>query len=189
MIIKAINVNFNVVFVQHLEQEGHDPATYKFELTTADGKTPVKKSRRTESAKEPDVEETPVIEDMIVQDTAGDDDDNEQTPAINQDTQSIEKIEKSEEKMDVDTSKTNRKRDMKDDSEATQAKKACMDKEIKTEDDHKIENNTDAEDSINLDIGDDELLNEEVCFYVFKVNVTLPLKASKISNGYMMEVD
>ncbi|KPJ10793.1 SAFB-like transcription modulator [Papilio machaon] len=147
---------------KHLEEEGHDPATYKFELSSSDGKTPVKKSRRTESAKEPDSEETPVMEDMIVQDTAGDEDDNEQTLESSQNTKSVEKKEKSEEKMDVDDiSKTNRKRELKDDSEATQAKKSCMDKEIKTEDDHKIENNTDAEDSINLDIGDDELLNEE----------------------------
>ncbi|XP_013166229.1 PREDICTED: scaffold attachment factor B1-like isoform X1 [Papilio xuthus] len=147
---------------KYLEEEGHDPATFKFELSTSDGKTPVKKNRRTESAKEPDSEETPVMEDMIVQDTAGDEDDIEQTPESSQNTKIVEKKEKSEEKMDVDdTSKINRKREMKDDPEATQAKKACMDKEIKTEDDHKIENNTDAEDSINLDIGDDELLNEE----------------------------
>ncbi|KAI5645777.1 RNA recognition motif domain-containing protein [Phthorimaea operculella] len=58
--------------------------------------------------------------------------------------------------MDVDSAeKTNRKRDLKDESEATQPKKPCLD------DDHKTENNTDAEDSINLDLGEDELLNEE----------------------------
>lgn len=125
------------------------------------------------------------MEDMIVQDTDGDVEDSGQSTVVKQDN-----IEKTEERMEVEeTSKASRKRELKDDSDTTEAKKPCMEKEAKNEDDHKAENNTDAEDSINLDLGDDELLNEEVCFYVFKVNVMLPPVASKLSNGYMMEVD
>lgn len=131
------------------------------------------------------------MEDMIVQDTDGDVEESEQSTVVKQSSAlKQDNIEKTEERMEVEeTSKASRKRELKDDSDTTEAKKPCVEQEAKNEDDHKAENNTDAEDSINLDLGDDELLNEEVCFYVFKVNVMLPSVASKISNGYMMEVD
>ena len=93
--------------------------------------------------------------------------------------------------MEVDESEKSitRKRESKEETEATEAKKQCLDKDVKNEEDHKTENNTDAEDSINLDIGDDELLNEEVRFYVFKVNFSLSSSKPKISNGFLMEID
>ncbi|XP_072933435.1 uncharacterized protein Saf-B isoform X2 [Epargyreus clarus] len=147
-----------VVLIQrlskHLEEQGHDPATYKFELSSAEVKTPAKRTRRIESSVEPEAEETPAMEDMIVQDAAGEEED--------ADSESVtKKNQNKKDVMDVDESeKTSRKRENKDETEATQAKKACIDKD-KNDDDHKTENNTDAEDSINLDIGDDELLNEE----------------------------
>ncbi|XP_068619844.1 scaffold attachment factor B2 isoform X3 [Battus philenor] len=148
---------------KHLEEEGHDPTTYRFELGSIESKTPSKKSRRIESSAEADSEDTPAMEDMIVQDTAGEEEDTEQSADTNQGSKvSHEEKVTLEENMEVDDiGKVSRKRENKDDSEATQAKKPCMDKENKNEDDHKIENNTDAEDSINLDLGEDELLNEE----------------------------
>ncbi|XP_026332118.1 SAFB-like transcription modulator isoform X2 [Hyposmocoma kahamanoa] len=139
---------------KYLEEEGHDPTTYKFDLSGIDKNT-VKRARRVESSIEPDSEETPTMEDMIVQDDAGQEEEvslqreatSEHVPPADNNTQ-----------MDVDDSdKTNRKREHKEEiDEASEAKKPCLDN-----DDHKNENNTDAEDSINLDIGDDELLNEE----------------------------
>lgn len=165
-----------------MEEEGHDPATYKFELANSDSKTPSKKARRSESTIEQETEETPAMEDMIVQDDAGDDEETEQKETDGQNAEA---------KMEVDdTEKTARKRDMKDDSEASEPKKACLDKDVK-EDDHKTDN-TDAEDSINLDLGEDELLNEEVRYYFFSVSVQLPSPKSKsngVSNGFMMEID
>lgn len=96
--------------------------------------------------------------------------------------QNVETMEESE--------KQSRKRESKDEPEAIEAKKPCLNKDDKQqEEDHKGENNMDAEDSINLDLGDDELLNEEVCFYVFKVNFSLPSRKTIVTNGYMMEVD
>lgn len=163
-----------------MEEEGHDPTTFKFELVNTDAKTPAKKTRRSESTIEQEAEETPAMEDMIVQDDAGEDDE----------TESKEK--NAEAKMDVDE-KTARKREMKDDSEASEPKKVCIDKEVK-EEDHKTDN-TDAEDSINLDLGEDELLNEEVRFYFFSVTVQLPSKSisngvsNGMSNNFMMEID
>lgn len=174
-----------------MEEQGHDPATYTFELS-GDAKTPAKRSKRSESAVEPpdDADETPALEDMIVQDTAEEEESTENT----EDNQEVAPLNspKPDAKMDVDEGvKVSRKRESKDEPEATQAKKPCTDKDAKIEE--KIENNTDAEDSINLDIGDDELLNEEVCFYVFKVTVTLPPSKANYSNGYsngfMMEID
>lgn len=122
------------------------------------------------------------MEDMIVQDDAGDDDETDAKETGEQNAG---------EKMEVDDNKnTTRKREIKDDSEASEPKKACIDKEIK-EEDHKTDN-TDAEDSINLDLGEDELLNEEVRFYFFSVTVQLPSSKSisnGVSNGFMMEID
>lgn len=170
-----------------MEEEGHDPATFSFELTTVETKTPTKKTRRSESTNpvEQESEETPAMEDMIVQDDAGEEDEIEQT-----DKKQNKGSPKADSKMEVDeTEKMNRKRELKEEPEATQPKKPCLDKDAKSEDDHKIENNTDAEDSINLDLGEDELLNEEVRFYFFSVTVKLPPVTSKISNGFMMEID
>lgn len=170
---------------KHLEEEGHDPATFKFELTTVEPKTPAKRTRRAESTVEPESEETPAMEDMIVQDDAGEEEETEQG-----DKKQNKSSPKPEATMEVEEpEKVNRKREIKEEPEATQPKKACLEKDTRNEDDHKVENNTDAEDSINLDIGDDELLNEEVRFYFFSVTVKLPPVASKISNGFMMEVD
>lgn len=125
------------------------------------------------------------MEDMIVQDDAGEEEETEQgdvkpnvTNSHAEDTMEVEEPEK-----------LNRKRELKEEPEATEAKKPCLDKDTTNEEDHKLENNTDAEDSINLDIGDDELLNEEVRFYFFSVTVKLPPVTSKISNGFMMEID
>ncbi|KAM3961207.1 uncharacterized protein ACR2FA_004760 [Aphomia sociella] len=145
---------------KHLEEEGEDPTTFKFELAT-ETKTPNKRTRRSESTVEQDSEDTPAMEDMIVQDDAGEEEEIEQADS-HEDVQTDEGQQKqTENKMDVDE-KLSRKREIKDDGEATQPKKPCVDKESKSEDDHKAtENNTDAEDSINLDLGDDELLNEE----------------------------
>lgn len=167
---------------QYLEEEGHDPTTYKFDLSGIDKNT-VKRARRVESSIETDSEETPTMEDMIVQDDAGQEEEvslqreatSEHVPPADNNTQ-----------MDVDDiDKTNRKREHKEElDEASEAKKPCLDN-----DDHKNENNTDAEDSINLDIGDDELLNEEVRFYFFRVTVTLPAINTKVSNGFIMEID
>lgn len=174
-----------------MEEQGHDPATYAFELSV-ETKTPSKRSRRSESAVEPtDTDETPALEDMIVQDTAEEEESTENTED-NHEEALLNSPAKADAKMEVDESeKVSRKRESKDEPEATQAKKQCTDKDAKIEE--KIENNTDAEDSINLDIGDDELLNEEVCFYVFKVTVTLPSAKANYSNGYsngfMMEID
>ncbi|KAJ0172250.1 hypothetical protein K1T71_012223 [Dendrolimus kikuchii] len=139
---------------KHLEEEGHDPATFKFELST-DTKTPSKRTRRSDSTIEQEFDETPAMEDMIVQDDAGEEEESETT-------ESKKNIKsESDVKMEVDESRKNsRKRDIKDEPEATQPKKACLDKD-KADEDPKAEINTDAEDSINLDIGDDELLNEE----------------------------
>lgn len=167
-----------------MEEEGHDPEKYNFEQ--ADTKTPTKRTRRAESAVEQEAEETPAMEDMIVQDDAGDEEETELSGTQENAEQP------SEATMEVDENdKANRKRESKEESEATQAKKACLEKE--KEDEHKNENNTDAEDSINLDIGDDELLNEEVCCYVFSVTVKLPSCNTKVSNGYsngyMMDID
>ncbi|XP_053615707.1 SAFB-like transcription modulator isoform X3 [Plodia interpunctella] len=136
---------------KYLEDQGEDPTTYKFELAV-ESKTPSKKTRR---SVEQESEETPAMEDMIVQDDAGEEEDNDQTER-HQDKQDEKP---SEEKMEVDM-KSPRKREMKDDSEVIAAKKPCLENE-KSEDDQKGENNTDAEDSINLDLGEDELLNEE----------------------------
>ncbi|XP_038207093.1 SAFB-like transcription modulator isoform X2 [Zerene cesonia] len=148
---------------KHLQEQGHDPATYKFDLSGTDTKTPTKRTRRTESSIEPENEDSPAMEDMIVQDSAGDDEEPEQSEVTqNDDGQQVK-----EESMEVEESeKINRKRESKDEPEATQAKKPCLDPSIedeieKQEEDHKGENNTDAEDSINLDLGEDELLNEE----------------------------
>lgn len=165
-----------------MEEEGHDPTTFKFELTTSDAKTPSKRTRRTESSLEQESDDTPLMEDMIVQDDAGEEEEIEQN--IKQKS-SDEPNSKSN--MEVDESdKNSRKRELKDDQETTPAKKPCIHKE-KNDEDHK--ENTDADDSINLDIGDDELLNEEVCFYFFSVTVKLPSANTKVTNGYMMEVD
>ncbi|XP_026735565.1 SAFB-like transcription modulator isoform X1 [Trichoplusia ni] len=140
---------------KHLEEEGHDPATFKFEFTV-ETKTPSKRTRRSESTVEQEPEDTPTMEDMIVQDDAGEEEETEQPEA-----KKIKSSPKSEGNMDVEESeKVNRKRESKDEPEASQPKKTCIDKE-RNDDDHKTENNTDAEDSINLDLGDDELLNEE----------------------------
>lgn len=168
-----------------MEEEGLDPATYKFELTTAEAKTPSKRARRSESTLEQEAEETPTMEDMIVQDDAGEEEDTEQT-----NTKQNKASVKPESTMDIDeTEKTNRKRELKEEPEATQPKKQCLENDTRNDDDHKVENNTDAEDSINLDLGEDELLNEEVRFYFFSVTVKLPPVTTKISNGFMMEID
>ncbi|KAH9644047.1 hypothetical protein HF086_004308 [Spodoptera exigua] len=169
---------------EHLEAEGHDPATYKFELATVEAKTPGKRSSRSESTVEQE-EDTPAMEDMIVQDDAGEEEETEQRDATPAKTNP-----QAEDSMEVEEQeKSSRKRELKEEPEATEAKKPCLDKDTNNEEDHKLENNTDAEDSINLDIGDDELLNEEVCFYFFSVTVKLPLVTSKISNGFMMDID
>lgn len=134
---------------------------------------------------EQESDDTPAMEDMIVQDDAGEEEETDQTDK-NQNKDSP----KPEANMEVEeTEKLNRKRELKEESEATQPKKPCLDKDTKSEDDHKVENNTDAEDSINLDLGEDELLNEEVRFYFFSVTVKLPPVTSKVSNGFMMEID
>ena len=134
---------------------------------------------------EQESEDTPAMEDMIVQDDAGEEEETEQT-----EKKPNKASPKPEANMEVEeTEKLNRKRELKEEPEATQPKKPCLDKDAKSEDDHKIENNTDAEDSINLDLGEDELLNEEVRFYFFSVTVKLPPVATKISNGFMMEID
>ncbi|XP_052744330.1 scaffold attachment factor B1 isoform X2 [Bicyclus anynana] len=145
---------------KHLEEEGHDPETFTFELSTTETKTPSKRAKRIESSKEPtDEEETPALEDMIVQDTAGEEEQIDNTE--DKDEKTVEESPaETDVKMEVDESeKVSRKRESKEESEATQSKKQCTEKDVKVED--KLENNTDAEDSINLDIGDDELLNEE----------------------------
>uniref|UniRef100_A0A1E1WCR3 SAP domain-containing protein n=1 Tax=Pectinophora gossypiella TaxID=13191 RepID=A0A1E1WCR3_PECGO len=146
---------------KYLEEEGHDPTTFRFDLTGLEPKsTPTKRTRRSESAVEPETEETPAMEDMIVQDDAGEEEDVESGNDALQNVESEDAAAGGEDSMDVDANdKINRKRDIQDDdsTEATEPKKPCLDKE----DDHKNENNTDADDSINLDIGDDELLNEE----------------------------
>lgn len=167
-----------------MEEEGEDPTTFKFEIAV-ETKTPSKKTRRSESTVEQETEDTPAMEDMIVQDDAGEDEDAEHEGAK---AAPSEPPSQADDSMEVDE-KASRKRDIKDDTEATEAKKLCLDKETKCEEDQKGENNTDAEDSINLDLGEDELLNEEVCFYFFKVTVTLPSTKSSITNGFMMEVD
>lgn len=137
---------------KYLEEEGHDPEKFNFEQV--DTKTPTKRTRRVESAIEQEAEDTPAMEDMIVQDDAGDEEETEHSGAQENSEQT------SEATMEVDeTEKVNRKRESKEESEASHAKKACLEKE--KDDEHKNENNIDAEDSINLDIGDDELLNEE----------------------------
>lgn len=170
-----------------MEEEGHDPATFKFELSLSEAKTPSKRTKRAESVIENDTDDTPAMEDMIVQDDAEEEEDSEHTTKKDMEPNNQQTDEG---KMDVDENeKLNRKRDLKDDSEATKAKKPCLDREDRNDDDQKVENNTDAEDSINLDIGDDELLNEEVCFYFFSVTVKLPTASSKFTNGFMMEVD
>lgn len=170
---------------QHLEEEGHDPATFKFDFATVETKTPAKRTRRSESTAEHE-EDTPAMEDMIVQDDAGEEEESEHTEKKDKVTVKTP----AEVNMDVDeTEKVNRKREMKDDTEAVEPKKTCLEKETGNEDEPKIENNIDAEDSINLDIGDDELLNEEVRFYFFSVTVKLPTGKSKVTNGFVMEVD
>ncbi|GBP38899.1 Scaffold attachment factor B2 [Eumeta japonica] len=175
---------------KYLEEEGHDPDTFKFEL--AADKTPNKRTRRSDSIveQEPEETETPVMEDMIVQDDAGEEDETEQ-PEVKLEVVSDEPLK--QEKMDVESTnepKTSRKRESKDEPEVPQSKKLCLKKEIKLEDDHKApENNTDAEDSINLDLGDDELLNEEVRFYVFRVTVKLSSADAKLANGFAMDID
>ncbi|XP_013186220.1 SAFB-like transcription modulator isoform X1 [Amyelois transitella] len=138
---------------KYLEDQGEDPTTFKFELAI-EAKTPSKKTRRSESVVEQESEETPAMEDMIVQDDAGEEEDTEQT-VLKQEV----KDEQPEENMEVDI-KSPRKREIKDEPEARAAKKPCLET-VKCEDDQKAENNTDAEDSINLDLGEDELLNEE----------------------------
>lgn len=148
-----------------------------------DPKTPAKRTRRSDSTIEHEFDEAPVMEDMIVQDDAGEEE--EETKVIDSKTNI-----KPETKMEVDEGqKSNRKREIKDETESSEPKKACLDKENKNDEDTKVDVNTDAEDSINLDIGDDELLNEEVCFYFFSVSVKLPSATSKMSNGFMMEID
>lgn len=168
-----------------MEEEGHDPATFRFD--DGDQKsTPTKRTRQSESAVEPDTEETPAMEDMIVQDDAGDEEEADNQVDKQDEATELDNQTSSEEKMEVEEGeKTNRKREIHDEPEDTVAKKICLEKE----DDQKVDINTDGEDSINLDIGDDELLNEEVCFYFFRVTVTLPAITSKISNGYMMDID
>lgn len=166
-----------------MEEEGQDPATYMFELANTDAKTPSKKTRGSETTVEQETDDTPAMEDMIVQDDAADDEESEQ--------KENKANESSESKMQVDeTEKTAKKRELHDDSEACEPKKACLDKVVK-EEDQKTDNN-DAEDSINLDLGEDELLNEEVCFYFFSVTVQLPSAKSisnGVTNGFMMEID
>jgi hypothetical protein len=164
-----------------LEEEGHDPETFNFE-PCSDIKTPMKRTRRTGSALDQESEEAPTMEDMIVQDDAGEEEGAEQVE-LEDNTAHEEK----QEKMEVDD-KTSRKRESQEESEASQPKKPCIENENK-EDDHKVENNTDAEDSINLDLGEDELLNEEVRFYFFRVTVKLPAVTTKVTNGFLMEVD
>lgn len=127
-----------------LEEEGHDPATFVFEVSS-ELETPAKKTRRTDSTIEAEQEEAPAMEDMVVQDHVGEDDDVE--------------TDKKPEEMEVEENRNTRKRESTDGSECSKAKKVCIEKDQKTEE--KTENNTDAEDSINLDIGDDELLNDE----------------------------
>lgn len=160
-------------------------------MSTTEVKTPSKRTRRSESSVGvAESEDTPAMEDMIVQDTAGEEEESENTVTENNTKSDKESPKKSDETMETDESeKLSRKRESKDETEATQAKKQCLDKDVKNEEDHKTENNTDAEDSINLDIGDDELLNEEVRFYVFKVNFTLSSNKTNFSNGFLMEVD
>ncbi|XP_032522184.2 SAFB-like transcription modulator isoform X1 [Danaus plexippus] len=146
---------------KYLEENGEDPATFTFELATNEVKTPSKKTRRTESAVETVEEETPIMEDMIVQDTAGEEEDTEQSEN-NQKKKAAKESPKKTDEMEVDDDeKVNRKRESKDEAEASQAKKPCLEKDVRNEEEHKAENNTDAEDSINLDLGEDELLNEE----------------------------
>lgn len=127
------------------------------------------------------------MEDMIVQDDVGDDDESENAETV--ETADAESA-KAEEKMDVDE-KANRKRESKDEDEASKPKKPCLDKDTKAEEDNKALENNDAEDSINLDLGEDELLNEEVCYYVFSVTVKLPSVSTKVTNGFveLMEID
>lgn len=147
---------------------------------TPEATTPSKRTLRTESTAETESEDTPKMEDMIVRDDIGDEEGS--TPANSN---------KSEQSMEVTETKIDRKREIKEENpeDSPPAKKACLEVDDKTEDQKAIENNIDAEDSINLDIGDDELLNEEVCFYFFSVNVKLP-SLNKLSNGVvMMEVD
>lgn len=164
-----------------MKDEGHDPATYRFDAISAES-TPSKRSRRSESAAEPDS-----CTDMIVQDEAGEEDETEQQEGEEDKPTDEAEQPKPEETMDVDTTETvNRKREINEETEATEAKKPCIDKEDEL---NKAENNTDAEDSINLDLGEDELLNEEVCFYFFRVSITLPPIHSKVPNGFMMDVD
>lgn len=116
-----------------------------------------------------------------MQDDAGDDDEPEQSETAEPEVVDATKLA---DQTDVDE-KANRKRESKEDDEASQPKKPCLIKEEKA-----IENN-DAEDSINLDLGEDELLNEEVCYYVFSVTVKLPSLSAKLSNGFveLMEID
>ncbi|CAH4034727.1 unnamed protein product [Pieris brassicae] len=133
---------------KHLEEEGLDPATYKFDLG---GKTPSKRTRRTESSLNESTETEESIMESLDQDTAND-----------EEKVQLEVQEKVESMEVVESETPSRKRESKDEPEATEAKKPCLDKDDKQqEDDHKCENNTDAEDSINLDLGEDELLNEE----------------------------
>ncbi|XP_063358110.1 scaffold attachment factor B2-like [Cydia amplana] len=140
---------------KHLKEEGHDPATFKFDLSTPEGKTPSKRTRRSESTVEQEAEETPAMEDMIVQDDAGEEDDSESL-----DTKP-DNEEKTQETMDVDgTEKINRKRENNEEPETSPPKKPCTDNIPNEEEDQKAENNLE-EDSINLDLGEDELLNEE----------------------------
>lgn len=124
------------------------------------------------------------MEDMIVQDDAGE----EEAERVETQTNVESKPIKIEIEIDIED-KVSRKRENQEEPEAVLPKKPCLEKEFKTEDDLKAENNTDAEDSINLDLGDDELLNEEVGFYFFKVTVKLSADVPNITNGYVMEVD
>lgn len=168
---------------QYLQEEGHDPTTFKFDLSGIEVKNTVKRTRRAESAVEADNEDTPTMEDMIVQDDVCEEEEvDQQRDAASEQTRSADNAQK----MDVDDiDKTCRKREHRHElNEASEAKKPCLDNE-----DQKNENNTDAEDSINLDIGDDELLSEEVRFYFFRVTVALPAINSKVTNGFIMEID
>lgn len=169
---------------QYLELEGHDPTTYKFDLSGVEIKNAGKRTRRIDSALEPNAEETSTMEDMMVQGRAAEEEEIDLQREVSSEHALLTDI--NAQKMDVDdTDKTNRKREHKEEvDEASEAKKQCLDNE-----DHKNENNTDAEDSINLDIGDDELLNEEVRFYFFRVTVTLPAINTKVSNSFIMEID
>lgn len=179
--MNCVCLNLLKLNLQHLKEEGHNPEKFTFEV--ADAKTPSKRTKRTDSTIEQ--EETPAMEDMIVQDDVGEEDEGEQQENSQNNTSNQTT------KKELEKEKPSRKRENHEEPEAAQPKKPCIDKDSKSEEDQKnIENNLDTEDSINLDLGEDELLNEEVCFYFFSVTVKLPVASTKMTNGIMMmEVD